>query len=635
MNAPKKKSKSKPSYDQKKRAEEEKKRTSLIRILGGVIALVAAIQFIQTVSYDFVLDDFSAIVENTVTVNGVEAIPTIFKTSYRFGYPIQGDELYRPLTKSIFAVLWQLAPDNPMPGHLLNILLYALTGFLLFTAFSSFLKNLYVPFIAAVLFAVHPIHTDVVPNIKSLDEILSFLFFLLSLMWLHTYLHTRKLKWMMFSGAGYFAALLSKESAITFLAVYPLVIYFFTDRSAGRSLSAAAFMLLPALIFLLIRYKVVGETTPPSMADNALLATKDVLTQKTTAVYILGLYLLKLVYPHPLTFDYSYKQIPLVGVSDWRFLLSFVVYAGIFIYAVSKWKSRDPVAFGIWFFLITLSISSNLFITIGTHMAERLLYVPSFGFCFATAAIAERFIDNRQVVANGVAAFFTGRKLLTAFVAAAVVAGSFVTFAQNPVWRNNMTLYESGVKRSPDSHRTHYYLGLALVKQENYSTFSPPEQQQMINRGLRELRKSVEIYPGFADAWLHIGNYYSAIKANDSAGKYFRKAIATTPYLATAHNNLGTVYFDQQKWDSAIASFSEAVRLDPNYQNAYRNLGSVYGTIGQFQRAIPYFLKAVELAPGDAEANYFLGITYQSAGDEQNAQIYINKAAKLDPKFRK
>lgn len=635
MAEPKKKKDLRSPNELKKIAQEEKKRVKLLRILGGIIALVAVVQYAQTISYGFVLDDYSAIIENTVTVNGIDAIPTIFKTSYRFGYPIQGDELYRPLTKSVFAILWQLAPNNPLPGHLLNIFLYALTGFLLFITFSKWLKNSYVPFVASVLFVVHPIHTDVVPNIKSMDEIMSFLFFILSLNWLHHYLQTNNAKWMLFSALGYFAALLSKESAITFLAVYPLVIYFFSERSIARSFSSSAFMLAPAVIFLLIRYSVVGETGPPSMADNALLATKDVLVQKSSAIYILGLYLLKLFYPHPLTFDYSYSQIPLVNATDWKFLLSLTAYVAIFIYAVMKWKSKDLVAFGIFFFLITISISSNVIMIIGTHMAERLLYAPSFGFCFAVAAVADKFLQPKQFTATELPRYFSERRILMAAVAVIVVVFTLVTFNQNPVWRSNISLYKSGVERSPNSHRTHYYYGLSLVKPEYYSTLPEGEQKQIINRGLSELRKAVEIYPDYADAYLHMGNYYSAVKQNDSAVYFYREAIRVTPYLATAHNNLGTVYFDLQRWDSAIAEFTKAIRLDPNYQNAYRNLGSAYGTIGQFNQAIPYFQKAVQLAPSDAEACYFLGITYRSAGDEQNAQIYLNKAAALDPKFRK
>ncbi|MFI5135793.1 MAG: tetratricopeptide repeat protein, partial [Chitinophagales bacterium] len=637
MSSSKKKIKVKQAPPLKNLLIGKQKNQKLTRTLGGIVAIVAAAQYIQTISYGFVLDDFSAIIENKVTLQGFSGLSEIFKTSYRYGYPIQGDELYRPLTKSVFAIFWQLFPNNPLPGHLLNILLYAFTGFLLFTTLAKFLKqNLYVPFIASLLFIAHPVHTDAVTNIKSLDEIMSFFFFLVSLNWLYEFLATKKRRWMILSVLSYFAALLSKESAITFLAVYPLVIFFFTERPVAKSISASAIMLIPVFVFLIIRFKVIGQTAPPSMADNALMATNDLLTRKASAIYILGLYLLKLFFPHPLTFDYSYNQIPLVGITDWKFLLSFVVYSAMLIYAIMKWKKKDLIAFGILFYLITISISSNVFMIIGTHMAERLLYTPSFGFCFAIAAISDKFIaPKKPAQLFDLKNFLSGRAVLFGVVAIVLVIFSLKTWTQNPVWKSNETLYLSGVQRSPNSHRTHYYYGQQLVKPEYYSKFPKQQQDSIIQRGLAELRKSVSIYPGYGDGWLHIGNYYSSIHQDDSAEFYFKKAIDVMSYLATAHNNLGTVYFDEKKYDAALAEFNEAVRLDPNYQNAYCNLGSAYGTLGKFQEAIPYFQKAYQLSPTDAQTCYFLGITYRSLGDEVNAKIYLDKAAALDPKFKK
>jgi tetratricopeptide (TPR) repeat protein len=636
MNSSKKKSTiHKEPGKQKKSAEDEKQKRRLLLSLGGMIALVALIQYAQTISYNFVLDDYSAIVENKVTRGGLYSIPTIFETTYRFGYPIQGDELYRPLPKSLFAVLWQISPDNPLPGHLLNIVLYAVTAFLLFTVFSKiYRRNYYVPFIAALLFAVHPIHTDVVPNIKSMDEILSFLFFLLSLQWFYRYHQSGEKKWLLLTAMGFFAALLSKESAITFLAVYPLVIFFFTDKTPAKSLSTAAILLIPAILFLLLRYSVVGSGGETGMADNALFATDDPLIRKTSAVSILGRYLLKLFFPVHLTFDFSYNQIPLVGVGDWKFLISLAVHAALLGYVLMKWKSRDGIAFGILFYLVTISISSNVLIYIGTHLAERLLYVPSFGFCWVVAELFNRFIQPVEPKpVSSPADFFSGRKILIGSLVAVAAVFSALTFRQTPVWRNNLSLYESGILRSPDSHRTHFYLGLYLTKKEYYSTLPQAEQQPAIERGLAELRKAIEIYPAFADAWLHVGNYYSGIKQTDSAGFYFRKTVELSPFLATGHNNLGTVYFEEQKWNEAIAAFSEAIRLDPNYHNAYRNLGAAYGTLGQFKEAIGQFHKAYALAPSDAEICYYLGITYRSLGDQQNAKIFLDKAANLDPAF--
>src|SRR5690348_2368721 len=104
----KKKTKASTPVQPKRNLIEENKQRDLTRILGVIVAIVAVVQYIQTVSYGFVLDDYSAIIENKVTLQGFSAISEIFKTTYRYGYPIQGDELYRPLTKSIFAIFWQL-----------------------------------------------------------------------------------------------------------------------------------------------------------------------------------------------------------------------------------------------------------------------------------------------------------------------------------------------------------------------------------------------------------------------------------------------------------------------------------------------------------------------------------------------
>ncbi|HYV95321.1 MAG TPA: tetratricopeptide repeat protein [Chitinophagales bacterium] len=616
----------------------------LTRVLAIIVGAVAVIEYIQTLSYSFVLDDYSSIIENSVTQGGFHSIPTIFKTTYRFGYAIQGDDLYRPIPKSVFAILWQLFPNNPFPGHLLNVLLYAITGILLFTVLTKFLplrqessgQKIYLAFIAALLFVAHPIHTEAVANIKSMDEILSFFFFVISLFWLQKFLETDRKRWMMLAAISYFASLLSKESAITCLAIYPLAIFFFTKKSIAKNFQISGLMLIAAVIFLIIRYRIVGATAPPNMADNALLGAKDFLTQKASAIFMLGLYLKLLVFPYPLTFDYSYNQIPLVGAGDWKFWISAIIYASLLVIALWRWKKKDLIAFGILFFLVTISISSNLFILIGTHMAERLLYVPSFGFCFAIAVVLERFIQKNTVLkADSLKSFFLNRAVLSSIAGAIILLYSLQTWSQNPVWKNNLALDESGVLRSPDSHRTHFYLGNSLLKKEYYSKFSDAEQKQIIQRGINELRKSVTIYPEFGDAWLQIGNYFSGIHQNDSAIYYFQKTLQLEPYLATAHNNLGTVYFDQKQYDKAIASFTDALRYDPNYHDAYRNLGSVYGTIGRFQEAIPYFMKSLAIAPADGETCYYLGVTYKSLGDMQNSKFYLDKAAELDPRFKK
>jgi protein O-mannosyl-transferase len=612
--------------------------SKLIRTLGLVVAAVAAVIYIQTLSFDFALDDYSAIMENRQTKQGTAAFFDIFKSSYRFGYTIQGDELYRPLSKAVFAVIWQFAPSNAFPGHLLNVLMYALTGFLLFTTLCRFLKgNIYIPFIASLLFIAHPIHSEVVANIKSLDEIFAFLFFILSLNFTHRYLEDSKITNLLVACVSFFLALLSKESSITFILVFPLFIYFFTDFELSKNVKTTLTLLVPAVIFLLIRQQVLKDNHagPPAVADNSLMeAAGNMAVQKATAIMIMGKYLGLLVFPHPLVFDYSFNQIPLVKPSDWKFLLSFSVYLAIGIFSLVTFKKKNLLAFAALYFFITASVSSNLVMVIGTNMAERLMYTPSFGFCFAIAVLFDKFINpvTLKSTYNTVSQFFMERKIVVGLTFLIVLFYAGKTIAYSPVWKDNMSLYESGIIGSPNSTRTHFYLGNAICKPEYYEKFPKAEQEKLIKRGIDELKKSAQLYPSFSEPWAQLGVIYYKKKDLDSAMYFYNKALEVAPFIATIHNNVGTLYFERKMYNEAIAAFAKATQLDPSYSEAWCNLGSAYGTLGQFDAAIQNFQESIKWDPNNAMATKFLGITYQSKGDVLNAKIYLDKAAQLGMK---
>ena len=203
--------------------------------LSLIIALFAFLLYSNTIKHGFVLDDVSVVSENTLTQKGIPALKTIMTQPYRKGYTDDENNLYRPLSKMMFAVEWQISPGNPHIHHTMNVLLYAIECVLLFLLLVRVTKiNVYILFFSVMLFAAHPVHTEVVANIKSRDEILSMLFIVLSLHFVISYLKNSK----MLSMAGmlfcFFLALLSKESAIVFVAIVPLVMYFFTEASKSR-----------------------------------------------------------------------------------------------------------------------------------------------------------------------------------------------------------------------------------------------------------------------------------------------------------------------------------------------------------------------------------------------------------------
>src|SRR5688572_30865975 len=146
----------------------------IIRYSAIICALFAFALYANTLSHDYTVDDGTVISNNKITKKGISAIPEIFSTSYRAGFWERQEGLYRPLSVAMFAIEWELAPENPSPGHWINVILYALTAFLMMMTLSNIFKNYspLLPLLATLLFVVHPIHTEVVANIKSRDEIL-------------------------------------------------------------------------------------------------------------------------------------------------------------------------------------------------------------------------------------------------------------------------------------------------------------------------------------------------------------------------------------------------------------------------------------------------------------------------------
>ncbi|HUM46503.1 MAG TPA: DUF1736 domain-containing protein, partial [Chitinophagales bacterium] len=360
-------------------------RSGLMIICG----LLAFLLYANTLNHEYVLDDETAIVKNAFTQEGVSALPKIFSSSYRAGFDERKEGLYRPLSVALFAIEWEVAPGNPHLGHWINVLLYVLTAMILFITLSLFFanKNLLLPFVTTLLFVAHPIHTEVVANIKSSDEILCFLFSIISLWAVIKYARENRTLYLFISGITIFAGMLSKETAVTMVAVAPLTVYFFSNAGTKKLLIAAVPFIAAFVLYMAIRISVLKGMTgfeEIQIINNSLVAAGDDTTSRVaTAIFILGRYLWLLIFPTPLCFDYSYNTIPLTSFGDPKTLLSLVTILALTIIAVRGWKSKSPVAWGLIFMGATLLLVSNLFFLIEATLAERFLYMPSLGFCSA------------------------------------------------------------------------------------------------------------------------------------------------------------------------------------------------------------------------------------------------------------
>lgn len=595
-----------------------------------ILFLMGFLVYANTLNHNYVLDDYSVIKDNVVVQKGVDGIPEIFKTHYRYGYGHQTASLYRPLTLSIFAIQWEIAPNTPVFAHFINVLFYSILLLLI----HQFLLQLFgvdkkwLAFFSTLLFALHPIHTEVVANIKSLDEILAFGFALISALLLFKYLDSKSKKHLFasifFLGLGLF----SKESTVTFLLIIPLALILFKGRSIAQAFKLCSWYLLPFAVYIMSRIEVIGSMGGDKNIagiDNLLVATSDRAVQLATAIKILGLYLWKLVYPHPLMNDYSLQQISYSNFGDWRVLLSFVIYAALVYLFFKSWKRNKVIAFSIGFYLINIGLYSNIFIKIGTAFGERLLFTASLGFCIALAYLIlkpfEQKIRAKSIIKTA--------KIPLLIIALIAIAYSFKTIERNKAWKDNFTLYSTDVKNCDKSARCQYYYGLGLMKEKALHTTNQAEKNRLIQESVQAFTKAIEIYPTYSDAYGERGLAYYRLNQFDAALADYKKAAQFNPGNANALSNMGSLYFQQKNYQKAKTAFERALRANPQHVDALANYASTLGTLGDFNSAITYFKKAAALKPNEPNYYQMIGVTYQNMENQSMANQYLQKAQKL------
>jgi tetratricopeptide (TPR) repeat protein len=659
---------------------------------------------------EYAVDDGTVVTYNTLTTQGLKSIPAIFTSSYRAGDndPSKKERviLYRPLSVAFFAVEWQVSPANPHLSHLVNALLYGLTGFLLFLTLSALWSlrlqeddtepsrrlrpdsdrstrtipgahpikagTIVLPGIITLLFITHPIHTEVAANIKGLDEILSFLFVIAAVNCIAGWLRQEAPSRLMAAAGCFFLALLSKESAITFVAVAPLLPWFFDRRvSLRKALVPTATVAAAAALYLAIRTMVLhgfmsSEAILP--LNNSLVTAPDAVSRFATAVMILGRYLLLLLFPYKLSFDYSYQQIPIVGLADPAAIASLLVLAGITLYAVLRFRRKDLLSFAALFFLLTISIVSNLAFLIESVMGERFLYMPSLGFCIALGILLAKIApqDDQKIVTSFRSFAADNRTLLLIAIALAGLY-SIRTIARNFDWKNDVTLSGRDVVTCPNSARIQYAYASYILVGQALKEKDPARKSLYLDEVIEHLERAVALFPEFSRAYYHLGvaykekgdfaraaynleqarkynNFdepdffmalglsYAGLRQFDKAIEAFTKAASLNPKLAPAYVNVAINEDAEGNAAAAIESLNEALQADPASWEACFNMANILAHQSRLPEAITWYKKALALNTGYADAYNNLGIVYATMKDYPDAYESFKAAVAADPR---
>lgn len=602
---------------------------------GIVIAAIAFLLYANTIGHDYALDDSGAITGNRFVQEGFGGIVDLMKVEFwhfanmHLGY-------YRPLALITFAIEHQFFNGDPNISHFINCLIFALSGYVLFIVLNKVFNrfNAIFPFAIALLFVAHPIHTEIVANIKGRDELLSFLNVTLMLWFALKYLDTKKVLFLIPSLLFCYLGMLSKETALTGVLLLPVIIFYYKEYTVMESLKKSIPFLIVVALFFIQKKMLLGTLSGviPSDIVNYPYAKGNV---KLPTTFMLFAFSLRLLFvPHPLRYDYSYNQIPAVHMGNVWALLGMALFAIGAYFAFKQVLKRTTWGFAFSIFYITLIPALAFTVLRGGIFAERFLFFPSLGFCVAVVYGISLLLKADVGNALSTVRVWVGANTKFIFVLTVVFAlYSIKTVSRNNVWKDNFTLFSADIKTGKNSaqNQHHYgnqYIYLASVEQDSV------KKLDYTYEGIRALRQSLRVHPKFGESYYLIGLAYQIlIPNNDSAIYYYNQAIKTAPGYSDSYYHLGILYQNMGKNNVASYYYNEAVKYNPQYEEpkkaseALKKMG-----IDVYINPLTSVIDSTATNK-DARFYYELGNYYASQGNYGVAANNFEKAVAMDGNY--
>lgn len=649
-----------------------------------IIALLVAIFYANTLSLDYALDDRMVILESKYTIKGGwDSVKSIFTEDTFKGYfgsenNVVAGGRYRPMSQLTFMIEFQLFGQDikshlgdvddymnlhdsdhekyfkdstlAVVNHLMNVLYFMLLCLIvyevlamLFTKYqgTKWYQNL--AFIATVLFALHPIHTEAVANVKGRDEIFAMLGAMAALWCALKYVDKRAWWLLALELLAITFGLFSKENTITFLAVVPLALYFYPKEKKGMDyLMTLLPIILGSVFFIIVRTNVLGgfmpEDTTHNILNNPYIHSTKV-QEVATVLLTWGIYFKLLVFPHPLTHDYYPHQI---AITDFSNPLVWVVVVGcvaLLVLALRGLKKKTVVSFAILFFVITFSITSNLLFNVGTFMNERFVFIPSLGFVLVIAYLLCQLAEQKPQLM---------RKLsLGVFLLISILYG-VKTFTRNFVWNDDFTLFLTDVKTSDNSIKCNISAGGSELQ-----IWKVHHKERDKNAAYAYLQKALDLEKNSLNAYLLLGELMFWDDNPQGAYQAYRNAALIDPRNQIAQDNLRKMslavedadlkpitnlldeamnernaakvmqsyqlineYLDEHpeslvglnikgnvvgrgmgNLDASIAIYEEVLSKDSTFASSWENMGIAYAIKRNFDKAEYCLKKALHFAP--------------------------------------
>lgn len=635
------------------------------------LAIIAFVLYANSIKNSYNFDDNFVVLNNPTIEKGISSIPEIFTSHYW----IEKDNTfgYRPIARATFAIEMSIWGKSAPMSHLVNILLYCLCIIISYKIIRRIFPDfpLWLLFLAFLLFITHPTHTEVINSLKNREDILVFLFGFTSVYLFLKYSESGKWFWLSLGLFLFFVTCLTKENGITFAAIIPIACFF---ALPPYNISFVFFKKYQKLIFSSILIIITGiiaiklpdwiltpEQKTPFYFENPLHFIPEFSTHLATGIYTLIYYLKILIFPYPLLFYYGYNAIEIHTFSNSIVWISTLLYS-LFLFLTFKNLKKNPLfSFSVLFYLISISVYSNIVFPVNGIVAERFVFIASLGFTLALFALIQQyFLDFPDKSVQ-----FNKRKNKIIWITLLVsVIFSIQTMYRNTQWKDYKTLLGSDIENLNNSAKAQTsYATVLLNELKDTAAKGYPANPVDLENTLSHYRRSLEIYPDLYSSMNNIGFIYLTFYNNpQEAIPWFKKAIQTKPDYTEANYNLAYSYMRANDTSNALhyyvallkidsthiltisdianIRFSqkdtvEAIRLNKQIMNIdsfsdfpYINLGNYALLSHDTAKAVEWWEKAISKNPNNPKLCYGMSKYFIQHGQIEKGNYYMNLSNK-------
>jgi protein O-mannosyl-transferase len=585
------------------------------------LILSTCLVFYKVHNFSFVnYDDNGYVYENTHVLNGLtrEGVIWAFTTGHLSNW--------HPLTwlsLMLDSELFRAAslPRAAAPGfmHLVNLVLHIANTLLLFALLKKMTVALWQSAFVAAAFAIHPMHVESVAWIAERKDVLSALFFLLSLIYYVSYVKCPSLHRYILAVLLFALGLLAKPMLVTLPFVLLLLDYWPLERigiQKARKKVSIRMLIIEKIPFFTLSVVSSVITFIVQQSGGAMVGIEGfpLKLKLANACFSYTRYIGKMFWPENLAVFYP---IDFHAIRSWWVVFSAFLLIIVSVMVIRFGRNQKYLPVGWFWFLGMLIPVIGLVQVGGQSLADRYTYVPYIGLFIMIAWGLSELLSKLPY-----RKFVLGLSMGIVLLILGICAHRQVSF-----WSNSVTLFYHAVKVTQNNYVAYNLLGVA------YDNLGRTQDAIQCYQHAVRIKPDYVFKPAYVFAHMNLAAAYNSIGRSEDAIESYKQVINIKPDDADAYYNLGLTFAKLGRYGDAIESYRQVVRIKPDYINAYNNLGAVYGKLGRYQDGIESFKQAVKIKPDSALSHFNLSLAYLDTGDKNSAIEEYEILKTLDTKL--